>query len=280
MEEEKKKYSLFRRIAGDILLFLTVLIGSDTVIVMLGRINKVALKNNYQRALLIEIIFIVILLLFGLDVRFGIFSSHRQKISRAEMVSLKAGRIAGLAARCLITALTVLLVFSAGRVLAGSLINTSARAKHAIVLGMALENGQPSRDLLLRVETARQYAEENPEAILILTGGNPDSSGKTEADVMAELLMAQGIPEERLYWEDKARTTVENFTNSALMIDPGEPVVLITSNYHMARSVRYAQNAGFTNILRLPAPSDLMTYGASLMWEMMSTLDSLRQSIH
>ena len=280
MEEEKKKYSLFRRIAGDVLLFLTVLLGSDTIIVMLGRINKVALKNNYQRALLIEIIFIVILLLFGLDVRFGIFSNHRQQISRTEAASLKAGRIAGLAVRCFITALAVLLMFSVGRVLAGSLINTSARARYAIVLGMALENGQPSRDLLLRVETARQYAEENPEAILILTGGNPDSSGKTEADVMAELLMAQGIPEERLYREDKARTTVENFTNSALMIDPGEPVVLITSNYHMACSVRYAQNAGFTNILRLPASSDFWTYGASLMWEMMSELDSLRRSIH
>ena len=34
-----------------------------------------------------------------------------------------------------------------------------------------------------------------------------------------------------------------------------EPVVMISSNYHMDRAVRNAGEAGFTHVMRLPAPS-------------------------
>lgn len=40
-------------------------------------------------------------------------------------------------------------------------INTAGPADYAIGLGMALENGQPTKDLLYRVETAKEYLEKS-----------------------------------------------------------------------------------------------------------------------
>ena len=75
--------------------------------------------------------------------------------------------------------------------------------------------------------------------------------------------------------EDRAETTKENFRNTARMIDPEEPVVLISSNYHMDRAVQTAEAAGFARVLRLPAPSSVLRYGANVMWEVILELNEL-----
>ena len=59
------------------------------------------------------------------------------------------------------------------------------------------------------------------------------------------------------------------------MIDPAAPVVLISSNYHMDRAVRTARNAGFTKILRMPAPSSFLYFGANVMGEVILELNEL-----
>ncbi len=59
------------------------------------------------------------------------------------------------------------------------------------------------------------------------------------------------------------------------MINPSDPVVLISSNYHMDRAVRTAESAGFSNILRLPAPSSLLSCGANLLSEVILELNEL-----
>ena len=160
----------------------------------------------------------------------------------------------------------MILIFC-GKVVCGSVINTAAQADHAIVLGLALENGKPTDDLVARLNTARAYLEQYPEARLILTGGNPDASGRTEAAVMREILAERGVQEDRMILEDQAESTKENFRNAAHIVDPGQPVVLISSNYHMDRAVQTAKDAGFMDVLRLPAPSFFFSYGANVMYE-------------
>ena len=90
---------------------------------------------------------------------------------------------------------------------------------------------------------------------------------------MHDILTGRGVAEEKLHLEDQAHSTKENFKNTARMIDPNEPVVLITSNYHMDRAARTAKSAGFANVLRLPAPSSLLHYGANVMWEVVLELN-------
>ncbi len=249
--------TLVGKVIGDLLIGLIFLLAVDIGIVMIHRIERVALKDTYRKVFLYEAVILFILFIFALDVRFQIFS----------ITGMKIAKYIGWMIRLTVIGMTAIIFFFCGRIVFGSMKNTAAPALYAIVLGLALENGKPAKDLLLRTAAAGKYIKENHDAVLILTGGNPDKSGKTEASWMRDLLIADGVPESRICLEDRAQTTWENFGHTARILDLDSPIVLITSGYHMDRSVRTARKVGFSKILCLPVPSDPLTYGASLMWE-------------
>lgn len=261
----KKKPALARRIFGDIILFLMLWLTVETIMVMTHKINAVVLKADYIQVFRYELFFCAIFLIFALDVRFGFFTRLR----------FKAVKVIGWILRVIVILLTLALSYFCVRVVIGSIINTSEKTDYAIVLGLALENGQPTKALQLRLDTGEEYLAQNPEAILILTGGNADSSGKTEAETMREILVEKGIPETCMILEDDASSTIENFQNVAKIIDPSEPVVFISSGYHMERAVNSAKKVGFTNIKRLPAPSPFFEFGENMMSEVVLTLNEL-----
>ena len=261
----ENRSSRIRRIIGDILLVLVILLIVDVAFVMPARINAVVLKADYREVFMYEIILCAILLLFALDVRFNLFT-------RWKTIVLKA---IGWILRTVIVLLSAVVIFFCGKVITGCLINTAGQADYAIVLGLALENGEPAPDLLARLDTAREYLKKYPEAKLILTGGNADESGRTEAAVMRDILTQQGVPEDKLILEDQAQTTKENFSNIAGIIPTGEPVVMISSNYHMDRAVRNASESGFPQIMRLPAPSGFYAFGANMLSEVVLDLNDL-----
>ena len=261
----ENRISRTRRIIGDTLLVAVILLAADVVFVMLHKINTVVLKADYREIFCYELILCAVLLLFALDVRINLFTRSTHTILR----------IAGWILRTALVLSTLVIVFFMGKVIRGGMINTAGPADHAIVLGLALENGKPTDDLLARLDTAQAYLEEYPEAKLILTGGNADESGRTEAAVMRDILAERNVPDERMILEDKSESTKDNFRNTALIIDPDKPVVLISSNYHMDRAVQTAKNAGFSVILRLPAPSSFLRYGANVLSEVILELNEL-----
>ena len=254
-----------RQAAGSVLIVLAAAFTVYLSVVMLRRINAVVLKDSYVKVFRYELAACALFILFAADVRFNLPGGAASGALRAGGWILRAVLILACAA----------LLFFIVKITAGSFIRTEGLARNAIVLGLALENGKPTEDLLARLDAAEKYAGENPEAVLILTGGNPDESGKTEAEVMRDLLAQRGIPEERMILEDRAETTKDNFRNTAELTDPGEPVVLITSSYHMDRAVQTAKSAGFTRILRLPARSSAVYFGANVMWEAVMELNEL-----
>ena len=261
----KKRISAPRRILGDILLALFGFLTADTVIVMQRKINAVVLKADYQEIYHYELALCAVLLLLALDVRFDLAALPKNRALRGGAWLLRTAVIL----------LSGVILFFCGRVVTGSLIRSEEKADRVIVLGLALENGQPAADLLSRLDTAQRYLESHPEAQLILTGGNADESGRTEAAVMRDILVGRGVPEDRLILEDQAATTKENFANTARMLSGDEPVLLISSNYHMDRAVRTARQAGFSRVLRLPAPSGLFAYGSNMLWEVILEINEI-----
>ncbi len=253
------------KIIGTVLIVFSLFAALNTAFVMLRRIRAVVLKETYIRIFFHQLALCLVLLLFSLDVRFHIFTFLRSRALRA----------AGWVLRAAVAAAACLVLFLFGKITAGGLINTAAPAENAIVLGLALENGAPAADLIMRVDTAADYLSDAPDALLILTGGNPDENGKTEAQVMRDLLLERGVPGERMLLEDRAETTEENFKNAALLTDPHSPVVLISSNYHMDRACSTARKAGFRSVLRLPAPSDPLRFCPNVMWEIVMELNSM-----
>ena len=260
-----KRISRVRRIIGDILLVLVLLLIADIALVMPGRIAAVVQQADVRKVFMYEIFLCVILLLFALDVRFSLFTRWKPAVLRG----------IGWLLRTAVVLASAVILFFCGKVIVGGMINTAGPAEHAIVLGLALENGKPAPDLLARLDTAREYLAKYPETHLILTGGNADADGRTEASVMHDILLEHGVTEERMTLEDQAHSTKENFSNIAGIVSAGDSVVMISSNYHMDRAVRIASENGFPGIMRLPAPSGFLAFGANMLSEVVLNLNDL-----
>lgn len=98
------------------------------------------------------------------------------------------------------------------------------------------------------VETAilaRRY----PDAKIVVSGGTGTLvlDGEGDADTAPRLLTALGVAPERLVLENRSRNTFENaqFSKRMAGLKPGETWLLVTSAFHMPRSVDLFRKAGF-----------------------------------
>lgn len=138
-----------------------------------------------------------------------------------------------------------------------------------IVLGGALDmekseaRGQVSLTadaarLTAGIELARRY----PSARLVFTGGSAGLllEGRAEAIGARKLWLSLGVPDERMTFENKSRNTWENalFTRDLVKPRPEETWLLVTSAWHMPRSVGIFRRLGFDVI---PYPVAYRTFG-------------------
>lgn len=127
-------------------------------------------------------------------------------------------------------------------------------AKYCIVLGCKVEGERPSLSLRYRIDAAEQYLKDNPETIVIASGGQGEGEMISEAQCIRDELVKRGIDPERILMEDQSTTTRENIEFSMVYIeDVTEPVVVITSEYHVFRGVQIAKKAGLENVSGLRA---------------------------
>lgn len=127
------------------------------------------------------------------------------------------------------------------------------------------------------VETAilaRRY----PDARVLISGGTGTLilEGEGDADSAPRLLEALGVEPERMILENRSRNTHENAVLSREIADPrpGETWLLVTSAFHMPRSMGLFRKAGFEVV---PWPSDYRTAGNETLGFMQAgELDSLR----
>jgi uncharacterized SAM-binding protein YcdF (DUF218 family) len=108
------------------------------------------------------------------------------------------------------------------------------------------------------IELARRY----PSARLVFTGGSDDllAKGQAEAISARKLWLSLGVPAERMTLEDKSRNTWENavFTRDLIKPKKGETWLLVTSAWHMPRSVGIFRRIGFDVV---PYPVAYRTFG-------------------
>lgn len=113
-----------------------------------------------------------------------------------------------------------------------------------------------------RVLAGAALAERYPKARLVFTGGASDLVGKglAEAPMAKQLWLSLGIAPERVTLEEDSRNTWENavYTKALLNPKPGETWLLVTSAWHMPRSMGIFRKIGFDVI---PYPVDYRTLG-------------------
>lgn len=91
----------------------------------------------------------------------------------------------------------------------------------------------------------------------VVVSGGPDPSGHTIAGSMADFLVCQGVPREKILLESRSTSTRENavYTTEMLKKVPGSKV-LLTSDFHIYRASRAFRKAGLQVQLR-PYPDIL-----------------------
>lgn len=109
----------------------------------------------------------------------------------------------------------------------------------ALVLGQSLRpNGTAAQVLLDRAVMAKQLLDDGFVSKVIVSGGDPEGVGRTEASQIAQVLIDAGIPSEAIIRESQALTTAENIWFSMRWIPKGTgQLFLVTSDFHMPRAM-------------------------------------------
>ena len=137
-----------------------------------------------------------------------------------------------------------------------------------VVLGGAVEPGisqahgqvalnDAGERMLGALTLARRYA----DASIVVTGGNATLLPRdrpSEASVMRDLLVREGVDAARIRIEERARNTVENavLSRDIAQPSPGQVWLLVTSATHMPRAVGSFRHIGWPVV---PYPVDYRT---------------------
>lgn len=148
-----------------------------------------------------------------------------------------------------------------------------------VVLGAALYGDRVSATLAFRLDTAFNYWQEHPDLTIVVCGGQGPDELIPEAEAMAAYLIRRGVPAEKILQEAQSTSTRENLSfarehlleNSAAsggQTDETElAIIVITSNYHLYRAVKIAEQTGFT-ASGIGAPTLWYLLPADLIFEM------------
>lgn len=158
-----------------------------------------------------------------------------------------------------------------------------ANLDYVIVLGARVKEHTVSSSLKKRLDRAMEYAQENPDTYLVLSGGKGPGEKVSEAQAMYEYLVYNGVPPQKLLLEDHSVSTVENIAYSKIVIErhrkegrkelvprpgkagsvpyavaPDKPleIGILTSNFHVYRGVHTAKRRGLDNVYGISADSD------------------------
>ena len=146
--------------------------------------------------------------------------------------------------------LSVIIAFTSFLALYGRNDNATYNEKTVIVLGCGIRGERVSVGLAKRLNKAYEYHLQNPDAVIIVSGGQGPQEDIPEALAMKRYLVSKGVPEDRIIMEDKSTSTITNFKYShEIMKEKGLPddsVVFVTNGYHVYRGASYAKAEGLT----------------------------------
>jgi len=117
-----------------------------------------------------------------------------------------------------------------------------------VVLGAPLTaDGRVTQVLIERIRAGMALLDAGVAPLLVMSGGRTRGASVAEAQAMAAWARGQGVAERALLVEDASATTYENAKNIADLLLPRglRRVVLVTTPFHLRRSVRWFRRFGF-----------------------------------
>lgn len=162
----------------------------------------------------------------------------------------------------------------------GALTSTNKAVDYVVVLGTKVNGNELSNSLKKRLDKALKYAENNPNTMLVLSGGQGSDEEMSEAQAMYDYLAFNGVAKEQLLTENRSRNTKENILFSKEVIERQEEwkvavaklnlkenyvgrsesddikIGVLTNNFHVFRAKEIARKQGMKNVYGISAPSD------------------------
>lgn len=151
----------------------------------------------------------------------------------------------------------ILLLFVCFLIVYGQIDTVTYDEDAVIVLGAGVRGEQLSRSLQNRLDAVVDYAEKNPGAVVIVSGGQGKGEDISEALAMERYLLSRGVSAERIRKEELSTSTRENFRFSQTVLsEMKEPYCIVriafaTSDYHVFRAAFLARDAGFEQVTHL-----------------------------
>lgn len=132
----------------------------------------------------------------------GVFCKKIKQLSDKKMF-----RICKIVIILLICAEVILVAFMA---IYGYSDNVNYNEDAVIVLGAGVRGDKVTLPLKLRLDKAIEYHFKNPEAVIVVTGGQGFQETVTEAYAMEKYLLENGVDKNKILKEEKATSTSEN----------------------------------------------------------------------
>lgn len=160
--------------------------------------------------------------------------------------------------------LAACILFAAFLPIYGSIETADHSEDAIIVLGAGLNGEEPSKTLRFRLDAAYEYALKNPNALIVVSGGQGKNEVIPESTAMKRYLVKKGIDENRIIEENQSTSTKENLAFSKVILDEklgeGYRTVIITNDYHILRAESLAKSVGFSSVTHTSGQTPLSIF--------------------
>lgn len=161
-------------------------------------------------------------------------------------------------------------------------------AEYMVVLGARVKGTTITTNLRYRLEAALAYLEENPETIVVVSGGQGKGEDITEAEAMSSYFLENGISGNRIIKEETSVNTDQNIRNSMKLIWEDQAsrqqnvsgqentksgtVVIVSNGFHLFRAKGIARKQGYDRIEGLGSKTKPYTLPNCYMREVFAVL--------
>jgi uncharacterized SAM-binding protein YcdF (DUF218 family) len=223
--------------------------------------------SNFTIGCIITLIFSAILLIWGICYK-RIHTLTKKGLPRIIRVAVACGM-----------GLTVALC--AFFVIYGSTDTVTYNEDAVIVLGCGVKGTVPTQPLAARLDKAAEYAGKNPDALIVVSGGQGFQEDISEAQCMYDYLTERGVDGARIITESESTSTSENMIYSKRLLDErlgSYSAAVITNDFHIFRAKRLAGINGL-NVTSMHAPTPWYTISIMCLREILAAgqLAVLRQ---
>lgn len=124
-------------------------------------------------------------------------------------------------------------------------LKKSRGADYIIVLGAGLIGTRVTPLLAARIDKGTELLHYNPDAMLIMSGGQGPGEDTAEGKAMARYARQKGVNPEKIIVEKKSTSTEENLLFSRKLMEKSWPkVIVVTTAYHVFRALLLAKQQG------------------------------------